>query len=86
MLYQYVFDKRASELSFFSSPLPKPRSSIEQEFVYDQAQKKILHPRKVKDLTVEESADVFLPYKNSYIYPDCRERNLFIQKSFADYF
>jgi len=72
--HKYVFDKQMSRLSLFYSLLPKPRSAIEQEFIYDKARDG-LYPRKVKDLTLEESSMIFPAHEKSsvFLYPKCKE-------------
>ena len=74
VVHKYVFDKELSKLSLFYSALPKPRSAIEQEFIYDKTRGD-LYPRKVKDLTAEEFSLIFPPHEKSstFLYPKCRE-------------
>lgn len=71
---KYVFDKQLEQLSLSYSPLPKPRSAIEQEFIYDKSRGD-LYPRKVKDLTLEEFSVIFPPHEKSstFLYPNCKE-------------
>ena len=76
VVWKYVFDKVSSELSFFATPLPKPRSAIEQEFIYDKA-KDDLYPKKVRDLTDKEAASIFPPNEKEYNdnYPHCEDES-----------
>lgn len=74
VVHKYVFDRELSELSLFYSPLPSPRSAIEQEFIYDDTRGG-LYPRKVKDLTDQEWSSIFPPHEKSSTvrYPKCKE-------------
>lgn len=65
-------DKKLLKLSFSFSPLPKPRSAIEQKFIYDK-ETDDHNFEKTKDLTPEESALIFPPHEKSktYNYPHC---------------
>ena len=74
VIWKYVFDKNLLKLSLFYSPLPKPRSAIEQEFIYDDTRGD-LYPRKVKDLTADEFSVIFPPHEKSstFLHPKCKE-------------
>ena len=76
VIWKYVFDKKLLKLSFSLSPLPKPRSAIEQKFIYDKATDD-LYPEKTKDLTTEELSLIFSSHKKptTYIYPHCEREN-----------
>ena len=74
VIWKYVFDKNSLELSFSSWPLPKPRSAIEQEFIYNKTTDD-LYPRKTKDLTEEEFSLIFPAHEKRYshMYPHCEK-------------
>ena len=76
VVWKYVFDKNSATLSFYANPLPIPRSSIEQKFIYDKSTND-LAPQKVRDLTEKESSAVFPPKEKAYtrLYPNCEEES-----------
>lgn len=71
---KYVFEKKSLKLSLFYTPLPKPRSAIEQEFIYDKTTKN-LSPKKTKDLTSKELPLIFPLHEKTetYFYPNCKK-------------
>ena len=81
VVHKYVFDKKLLKLSLFYSPLPKPRSAIEQEFIYDKTRNN-LYPKKVKDLTQSESASIFPPHEktSTFLYPKCKNETYSLKR------
>ncbi len=81
VIHKYIFEKKSLKLSLFYSPLPKPRSAIEQEFIHDKTTND-LHPKKTKDLSPEELTLIFPPHEKTtpYIYPDCKKEESYSLK------
>ena len=76
VIHKYIFDKKLSKLSLSYSRLPKPRSAIVQQYVYDKiADEYFLE--KIKDLTDKEFSTIFPPHEKSqtYMYPNCEEES-----------
>ena len=73
---KYIFDRQLSKLSYSSAPLPKPRSAIEQRYIYDQKMEDY-YLQKTRDLTNEEFALLFPPHEKEYrdLYPHCEEES-----------
>ena len=65
VVWKYVFDKDSLKLSFSSFPLPKPRSAIEQKFIYDKS-KDDFYFQKTKDLTDKEFSILFPSNEKAY--------------------
>ncbi len=83
VVWKYVFNRDSLKLSFSLIPLPKPRKSIEQKFIYDE-NKKNLYPEKVRNLTEKESALIFPSHEKTktFIYPKCKEEDAHSLKKF----
>ena len=83
VVWRYIFEKKTSKLSLSYSPLPQPRSAIEQDFIpYGTTGK--LQPRKVKDLTLQEATSIFPSHekRKTYMYPDCKKEDPSSMKPF----
>lgn len=83
VIHKYIFDKKLLKLSFSSRPLPRPRSAIEQKFIFDKATDD-LYPEKTKDLSPEELSAIFPAHEKTHnsTYPDCKQENAYSIKRF----
>ena len=87
VVWKYVFDKKLLKLSFSLSSLPKPRSAIEQKYIYNK-EADDYYFEKTRDLTDEESALIFSSHKKSktYDYPHCEGEGAYsLQADFKVY-
>ena len=77
---KYVLDRQLLKLSYSSTPLPKPRSAIEQKYVYDQRTGEY-HFVKTRDLTDKEFALLFNKKVYEEGYPHCEDESYSLKKT-----
>ena len=76
---KYMFDRNFVKLYYSSTSLPKPRSAIEQKYIYDQRTGEY-HFVKTKDLTDKEFALLFNKEVYEEIYPHCEEESYSLKR------
>ena len=78
VIRKYIFNKKSLQLTYSSRPLPKPRSAIEQKFVYEK-ETDSLRPYKTRDLEEEELKGIFPAHEKTRVrpYPNCEQESFF---------